>query len=235
MPIGSFTAERIRCFEEGGAVEPAGAGAYAIEIGAGDAGPEKELVDRIEESPGAVRVYGDVAVEFAGGGEGVALANGDGIFEPEPVFRLAGTENESRFAAGVIVIPVGIPKCLIDAVTVERAHEALNAHAGGRGIGRRVRPGGEPTAVVELAEDGEVRDDARAEFAARAGKDFGDDGVVDVDVERCLAVHERQVTGEPGDKGTGKRGRRALRSDFQASALSTFRRDNTCLTLCDND
>lgn len=154
-------------------------------------GTEEKLVNGVEEAPGALGIYGDVTVQFAGGGEGVALSDGEGIFEPVPVCGLVGIENESCFAVGVIGVPVRVAESLVDAVSVEGAHEGLNTHAAGRSIIGRPGPGGEPAAVVELGKDCEVGDDAGAEIADGTGEDFGDDGVVDVDVDGRLAVHGR--------------------------------------------
>jgi hypothetical protein len=176
---------------EGAAIEPFRTGADAVEICAGDTGSPKNFVDGIKKCPGAMRVDGNVAIEFAGCREYVEFSYWDGIFEPVPVFGLVGLENESCFAVGVIVIPGCVTESLVYAVSVERNHECLDGHAGMRGIRWRVGPGGEPAAVVKLGEDSEVGDDAGPEIAAGTGQDFGNDGVVDIDVEGGFAIHGR--------------------------------------------
>jgi len=175
--------------EQGVAIEPFGVGADAIKICASDASAEEKFVDRIKEAPGALGINGDVAVEFAGCGEGVAFSHGNRIFEPIPVFGLVGIEDESCLAARMIAIPVGITKRLVDAMGIEAAHERLDAHGARRSIVGGPGPGGEPAAVVKLGEDCEVGDHAGAEIADGARENFRDDGVVDIDVEGGLAMH----------------------------------------------
>jgi hypothetical protein len=126
------------------------AGADAIKIRASDACPEEKLVHGIEEGPGALRVDGNVAIELADRCEGVAFSDGDGIFKPIPIFGLGRIENESGFAVGVIVVPLGVTEGLVDAMCVECAHQGLNTGAGAWRVIRRVRPRSEPAAIVEL-------------------------------------------------------------------------------------
>src|SRR5579859_4018789 len=97
-------------------------------------------------------------------------------------------KDEAGFAVEMVVIPVGVSEGLVDAVSVDGAHQCLNAHGGFASLRRRVRPGCEPAAVVEAAEDSEVGDGARTKVKAGAGNDLGDDGVVDVDV-KCGSAH----------------------------------------------
>jgi hypothetical protein len=175
--------------EESVPVEPLGASADSIKIKSCDASAQENFVDGIEESPRAVLGNGDIAIEFASGRESAVFSERNWIFEPIPVVGLVGVEDESGLAVGVLAIPVGVTKGLVNAMCVERAHEGLNGHSGWWGIGWRVRPRGEPAAVVKLTQNCEVRDDAWPEIAAGTGNDFGNDGVVDVNVEGGLTIH----------------------------------------------
>ena len=122
--------------QQSGAIEPVRADADLTEVSTSNACVMEEFVDGVEKAPGTVRINRNVAVQFAGGREGFAFFDGNGIFKPEPVFRLVGIENESGFAVGVIAIPVGIAKSLVDAMRVEGTHQGLNGHAGCSGVCR---------------------------------------------------------------------------------------------------
>ena len=52
-----------------------------------------------------------------------------------------------------------------------------------------------------------MSDDAGTELPNGVGENFGEDGVVDVDVEGGLSIHERQGTGNAGTRELERRGR----------------------------
>src|ERR1700759_1385790 len=89
---------------ESSLIEPLWAAACVANIGGGLCCASEEFVDCVEKGPGADRLDGDVAVEFADCSEGGLFAFGDRVFEPVPVFWCIVAEDESRFAVGVISI-----------------------------------------------------------------------------------------------------------------------------------
>lgn len=111
-------------------IEPLRSCAFAPQFTRGDACAAEEFDDCIEETPRALRFDGDVAVEFAGHIEDIALSLRDEVFEPVPVGRLVGVQHKSGFAVRVVAIPVGVAEGIVDLVSVEGTHEGLHAHSG---------------------------------------------------------------------------------------------------------